>query len=51
MSSFISKLGEGVKNIQGRVTQNSNATEALTNPLGFAEKVFGHARQEVIGML
>jgi hypothetical protein len=48
MSSFFSKLEGSVKD---RVGQGSNVSQALTNPLAFAEKVFGHARQEVIGML
>ena len=47
MSSFFSKLEGSVK---GRVGQTSNASQALTNPLAFAGKVYGHAREEVIGM-
>jgi hypothetical protein len=46
MSSFFSKL-EG----RGSTGQTSNFGQALTNPLAFAEKVYGHAREEVIGML
>ncbi len=45
--SFFSKI-EG--NVKERIGQNSNASQALTNPFAFAEKVYGHAREEVIGM-
>jgi hypothetical protein len=51
MSSFLSKVESSVKDFQDHVAQSSNANEALTNPLGFAEKVYGHARAGVIGTL
>lgn len=46
MSSFMSKLQKDFEEF----SQDNNVNLALTNPLGFVEKVYDHTRLEVIGM-